>query len=134
MRPGEALDLFLDRGVPLMLGITTLMVLLGSNVAELIILSGDAALAVLWGYLGVLVFLAICPKAWWAHRIGLAIGLIAWGGRATGFVELAVDNDRTLFFLANAAERFTIAVLIVIWHLTQSFRMVNGTSLSSDER
>lgn len=132
-RPGELLDLFLDRGLPLLLGLTTLLVVLGSDTdPNLIIVSGRAAEGVLLGYLGVLGFLAIKPNAWWAHRIGLAVGLIAWGGRATSFVELAVDTDRTLFFVANAAERFAIAVLIVVWHLTQSYRMVNGSNMSPD--
>jgi hypothetical protein len=109
-----------ERVVPTLVAATALSLVLFSDVnLDLYFLSGPVAGILLLVYGAVALGLAFFPHIWMLHRIGFPLGIVAWIGRAGGFIDLAfgaADSDEVLLFIANATERILIVALLAFWH------------------
>ena len=82
---------------------------------NLIIVDGTWAGHLLELYALVTFGLIFKPNVYGLHRIALALGIIAWGGRGGGFLELVIELGR-YDLIAAVAERVLIVILVVYYH------------------
>ena len=83
---------------------------------SLAVAHGWAATLALYFYALVLVLLAAFPDRFrYGHRIGAPLAVFALGGRAGGFIELAIERG-SWSLLPAIMERLGIAISMVLWH------------------
>lgn len=118
LRPPGFYHQFLDRGIPLLVAASVILILAVSNVPpNLYLVSGMAAEAVLAVYVCVMLALSIQPDRLHIHMIALPLGLLTWAGRGGGFLELVLAGRTDLG--AAVGERLDIAILVSVWHFAQ---------------
>lgn len=111
------------RGFALLSALALFAIELASDVPlNLLIIKGDIAGAIAVAYAFLLVFAAIAPERFpLIHQVGAPLAVLVWGGRAGGFVELALE--RSSWSLTGAvSERLIIAMMAVLWHQAMAYR------------
>jgi len=108
----------LDRAVPILMAAVAFSIPAFSNVPpNLVLLDGEPAFWVFRIYGCLMLAIAWWPHSYALHRYALPLGILAWGGRGGGFLELVLNNRLDL--MAAVLERIAIVTLVSVWHYAQ---------------
>lgn len=106
----------LDRGWPAGAAVAVASVLAVSNVElNLWFASGPIAIGFAGAYVITSLAIIARPTVDWLHQAALPLAVLFWGGRAAGFVSLAINNRPDLW--GAVLERFAILIAFVTLHL-----------------
>lgn len=124
--------MILDRIWPAVAAGAVLTVLVSSNVPlNLWLLSGPAATALAVAYGAAMAAIAVKPDEINFHKAAFALAALFWGGRAAGFAEIVISQQRT--DLAGAvAERVAILFGLGSLHLMAARRVGQEEALIAE--
>ena len=119
----KATVIFFRQLIPFFVSLAALGVAMFSAVSvDLVVVEGDLADVVLYAYAALMVAIVIRPDVELLHRLGVSAALGIWGGRALGFVHLALER-RSWSLTGAVLERLALCVAVVVWHWASVHRI-----------